>query len=64
MEPKELKEQQALKVLKERHRQPKEPQVQQELVGPQVQQVLKEVRKVLKGMEVPQEHKVHKEPKG
>jgi hypothetical protein len=35
-----------------------------ELVEPQVQQVLKEDPKVPKEMEVPLEHKVHKEPKG
>ena len=46
------------------HRQHKEPQVPMELVEPQVQQVLKEDPKVLKGLEVPLEHKVHKEPKG
>jgi hypothetical protein len=53
-----------LRVLKERRQQPKVPQAPMELVEPQVQQVLKEDPKVLKEMEVPLEHKVHKEPKG
>jgi hypothetical protein len=58
------KEALVLKVLKERRQQPKAPQAPMELVEPQVQQVLKEDPKVLKEMEVPLEHKVHKEPKG